>query len=187
MLSSSGFREVHSLITQIKRCLVHPYLATPDSAYDRSPYKPPRLHRPLTLPRQLPDRVILDLMFLAYLSGDFYLCQSATVVLENLETSAGARWEKRWAGMLHTGWQILRRKERARSPVPLQVQGTKGLKPIHLSPIDRAAIDKSPKRSILTEKPVHPQNDNIPQSEGETLRIKAPVCFLISRAHLTLR
>ncbi|KAL0252400.1 hypothetical protein I308_101791 [Cryptococcus tetragattii IND107] len=78
--------------TQILR---HPWLRTryPDPKPFQLPsYEPTLLHRPS-------QNVIEDVCFLAYLNGEFALCETSLGIEERLEGKEPC-WEKRWAGML---------------------------------------------------------------------------------------
>lgn len=79
------------------RILRHPWLRTkyPDPKPFQLPsYELRLLHRPS-------QGVIEDLCFLAYLNGEFALCETSLRIEERLEGKEPC-WEKRWAGMLRS-------------------------------------------------------------------------------------
>lgn len=79
----------------ITRILGHPWLRTkyPDLRPFQLPsYELKLLHKPS-------QSVIEDLCFLAYLNGEFALCETSMRIEEHLEGKEPC-WEKRWAGML---------------------------------------------------------------------------------------
>ncbi|WVQ78722.1 hypothetical protein IAT38_000809 [Cryptococcus sp. DSM 104549] len=79
----------------IPRVLKHPFLK-PKYA-DPLPFHLPPLDYPLL--HKVPDSIVEDLCFIAYLNGEFTLCETSFRIEDRLQGKEPC-WEKRWAGML---------------------------------------------------------------------------------------
>ncbi|WVQ74572.1 hypothetical protein IAR50_004173 [Cryptococcus sp. DSM 104548] len=153
----------------IDKILKHPYMKTtyPDPPYFKlPPYETATLHRPS-------QSVVEDLCFLAYMNGEFALCETSLRIEERLE-GKDACWEKRWCGMLgawskiaEMDWQdipaaitpLAKPRHTVRpvlsTPDPPRHLGSKPLKEIHLSPnIPRTSVH--PSLALTDKKPVKP-------------------------------
>ncbi|ODO04662.1 hypothetical protein I350_05271 [Cryptococcus amylolentus CBS 6273] len=132
----------------IPRILNHPYLRTEHP--DPPPFKLPSTES--TTLRRPSQSVVEDLCFLAYLNGEFALCETSLRIEQRLKGEE-ACWEKRWASMLgawskrvEMDWQDIpasitpiKPRHRTAGPVisapkPAQKTETKPLKEIHLFP-----------------------------------------------------
>ncbi|KAL1409523.1 hypothetical protein Q8F55_003506 [Vanrija albida] len=102
--------------------------------------------------RPVPQSVVDDLCFLAYLKKSFFLCETSKKIEERLYNKERT-WEKRWAAMLH-GWE--RRAEMDWEDVPALRTTPSGpsrrrrhlppLKEIRLSPVHKPKTPKTPRR-----------------------------------------
>lgn len=86
---------------QIAQILDHRYLRT--RAADDQPIPIPSRRLSSKIVRPVPQTVVDDLCFLAYLKRSFFLCESRKKVEDQLYNKERT-WEKRWATMLH-GWE----------------------------------------------------------------------------------
>ncbi|TXT04259.1 hypothetical protein VHUM_04257 [Vanrija humicola] len=85
----------------IPQILEHRYLRT--RAADDQPIPIPSRRLSSRIVRPVPQSIVDDLCFLAYLTKSFFFCESKKKIEEQLYNKERT-WQKRWATMLH-GWE----------------------------------------------------------------------------------
>lgn len=86
---------------QVSELLEHPYLTKRADIPPMIPIPSQRLSTKVARP--LSPSILQDILFLAFVAGEFFLCESPKAIEKRLYSRQPC-WEQQWANML-SGWQ----------------------------------------------------------------------------------